>query len=124
EDAPMHVPDLQEPGVREQVIAALRRQAALPLAEKRAKELAERVRTSGKNFAEAISGETVTGDAKGTALAVDESKEFSFYREPTVPNFRQNNQQQPVQLDDPGAGVKNPSRKFMQVVFNDLGEGE
>ena len=111
EDASTHVPDLQEPGVREQVITAWKRQTALPLAEKRASELAERARKSGKGFAEALAGETVTGDAKGAELKVEESsKEFSFWRESTAPNPNMRSGQTPVQLDDPGV-VKNPSRK-------------
>jgi|GEM_PF-6597949 len=123
EDAAMHVPELQEPGVRDQVVAAFKRQLALPLAEKRANELAERARKGGKSLTEALSGEAVTGDAKEPELKVEESKEFSFWRESTAPNPMMRNRQPPVQLDDPGV-VKNPSRKFMQTVFNELGEGD
>lgn len=121
-DVSMHVPDLREKGVREQVVAAWKRIEALPLARKRAEELAQRARKNDKSFEEALSGETVTGDAQATALTVDESKEFSFWREPAVADPF-NRRQLPVQLDDPGV-VKNPSRKFMQVVFNELGEGD
>jgi hypothetical protein len=65
----------------------------------------------------------VTGDTKAAALAVAESKEFSFWREPAAANPFSRNREQPVQLDDPGV-VKNPSRKFMHTVFEELGEGE
>ena len=122
-DVSLHVPDLKEPGVREQVVAAWKRSAALPLAKKRAEELAQRARTSDKGFAEALAGETVTGDSQGTALAVAESKEFSFWREPTAPNPINRSREQPVQLDDPGV-VTNPSRKFMHAIFDELGEGD
>ncbi len=122
QDAAMHVPDLKEPGIREQVVAAWKRIAALPLAKKRAEELALRARTNGKSFEETLAGETVTGDAQGSALAVAESKEFSFWREPTAPNLMRS-REEPVQLDDPGVGSK-PSRKFMRVVFDELGEGD
>ena len=122
-DVAEHVPDLKEPGVREQVVTAWKRIEALPLSEKRAKELVKHPGISEKGLAEALAGQTVTGDAKGTALTVAESKEFSFWREPTVPNFSGRNSEQPVQLDDPGV-VKNPGRKFMQVVFDQLGEGD
>jgi hypothetical protein len=127
EDAPMHVPELKEPGVREQVIAAWKRLEALPLAEKRAQELAERAQkkdqTKDKSFEEALSGETVTGDAKGTALAVAESKEFSFWREPAAPSPFNRSREEPVQLDDPIV-VKKPSRKFMHKVFEEMNEGD
>jgi hypothetical protein len=122
-DVAMHVPELKEPGVREQVIAAWKRLEAMPLAEKRAKELAQLARTKEKNFEEALAGETVTGDPQGSALAVAESKEFSFWREPAAPNPFTRSRQQPVQLDDPGV-VKKPGRKFMHAVFDTLGEGD
>ena len=123
EDAAMHVPDFKEPGVREQVITAWKRLEALPLAEKRAKELAQRAQTKDKSFEEALSGETVTGDAKGSALVVAESKEFSFWREPAAPNPFNRSREEPVQLDDPIV-VKKPSRKFMHTVFEELNEGD
>ena len=44
-------------------------------------------------------------------------------REPTAANPFSQNRQQQVQLDDPGV-VKNPGRKFMHAVFDELGEGD
>lgn len=123
QDVAMHVPDLKEPKVREQVVTAWKRIEALPLAKKRAEELAQRARTKEKKFEEALAGETVTGDSQGSALVVAESKEFSFWREPAAPNPFSRSREQPVQLDDPKV-VKNPSRKFMHVVFDELSEGE
>ena len=42
QDVAVHVPKLEEPGIREQVVKAWKRIEALPLAKKRAEELAER----------------------------------------------------------------------------------
>jgi hypothetical protein len=124
QDVAEHVPDLKEPGVREQVVTAWKRIEALPLAQKRAEELSQRIRKSDRGFEEVLAGETVTGDAKSGAIVIGESKEFSFWREPAVPMaFNRRREQAPVQLDDPGA-VEKPGLKFMHVVFDDLDAGD
>lgn len=74
-----HVPSFDEPGVREQVEEAARMRNARPVAEARAKELAESVRSkfaesSIVSLAEGIAGETVLGSDAGEATASDGAK--------------------------------------------------
>ncbi len=123
QDVPVHIPTLDEPGIREQVVKAWKRQEALPLAKKRAGELAAKASGGDKDFAEVLEGETVTGDPKSPALIVStQSPEFSFYEESSAPRsmFGQATE---VRLGNPIV-VNNPGRKFMQVVFDRLGVGE
>ncbi len=117
-----HVPTLDEAGIREQVVQAWKRVEALPLAKKRAEELAERARANKNDLEAGLKGQTVTGDAKGLSLFVRESDEFSFYRESFAPDPRQR-QRASVQLGNPIVVTK-PGRKFMQAVFDDIAEGE
>ncbi|MGE5194595.1 MAG: hypothetical protein ACM3U2_19050 [Deltaproteobacteria bacterium] len=123
QDVPLHIPTLDEPGIREQVVKAWKRLEALPLAKKRAEELAAKARGSDKEFTEALGGETVTGDPKGPAVTVSgPSPEFSFYEESSVPQSMRG-QAAEVRLGNPIV-VNNAGRKFMQVVFDALGEGD
>jgi hypothetical protein len=121
-DVPAHVPELKDPGIREQVVAAWKRLAAQPLAQKRAEELANKARASGgKDFEKALADETVTGASTGPPLVVFESGVFSFWQESSVANPMDRTRQ--VQLGNP-SGVASPGRKFMQVVFEQLADGE
>jgi hypothetical protein len=122
QDVSSHVPKLTDPGVREQVAAAWKRVEGLSLARKRAEELATRARESGKSFEESFAEQTVTGDPRGSAVLVShESNEFSFWRESTAPDPRALAPR--LELSEP-EGVNNPGRKFMQIVFDQIAEGE
>jgi hypothetical protein len=124
QDAGVHVPRLTEPGIREQVVKAWKRVESLPLAKKRALELADRIRQKGNDLAAALTGETVTGNPRGLAVTVSgESPEFSFYRDSSAPNMFRQQRGPSVTLDNPIV-VNNPGRKFMRVVFDELGPGE
>lgn len=63
-----HVPKFEDEGIRDQVTKAWKLAKAAPKAEERAKALAKLA--EGKRLAEAIAGETVTGDKDGLALTV------------------------------------------------------
>jgi len=116
-----HVPKLDEPGVREQVIEAWKLVQAAPLAQKRAEALAERVRKADGEMSEALAGQTVTGAEKGATVTVQSSPEFSWLRESFVPQMGL--ERPPVQLGNPVV-VKPAGMKFMSTVFDDLKEGE
>lgn len=120
-DVPAHVPELKEPGIREQVVTAWKRLEALPLAQKRADELAQRARSSGKELQAALADETVTGTSVGASLVVFTSGEFTFWQDSSVANPMARSRQ--VQLGSP-SGVTNAGRKFMQVVFEQLADGD
>jgi hypothetical protein len=124
QDAPIHVPKLTEPGIREQVVKAWKRMESLPLAKKRADELADRVKRNDNNLAVTLGSETVTGDPRGLAVTVSgESPEFSFYRDSSAPNMFRQPRGPSIELGNPIV-VNNAGRKFMRVVFNDLAQGE
>jgi hypothetical protein len=120
-DVPEHIPELKDPGVREQIVAAAKRLEAIPLAKKRAEDLADRARSSDKEFQKALGDETVTGASIGPALAISETGKFSYWQESSVADPMSRDRS--VQLGNP-AGVDNPGREFMQVVFEQLAEGE
>ena len=122
-DAPAHVPRLDELGLRDQVVKAWKRLQALPLAKQRAEELAAQVRQANSPMAEVLGDEKITKDPKSLSVTVARSKEFSFYQDSSVPNAYMRNQGPSVQLGNPIV-VDKAGRKFMQVVFKDLSDGE
>jgi hypothetical protein len=124
QDAPIHVPKLTETGIREQVVKAWKRMESLPLAKKRADELADRVKRNDNNLALALGSETVTGDPRGLAITVSgESPEFSFYRDSSAPNMFRQQRGPSVELGNPIV-VNNPGRKFMRIIFDGLALGD
>jgi hypothetical protein len=118
---PSHVPTFDEAGVRDEVLAAWRLQQALPEVKKRADELAKLAGNSKESLPAVLAGQTVTGDAKSLALAVQESPEFSWFRESTAPDMSM--RQAPVQLSNPVV-VTAAGMRFMEYVFNELSEGD
>lgn len=121
-DQPEHVPSLDEPGVREKVIAAWKIERARPLAEKRAKELAELVTNSKKGMNEALAGQTVTGKEGAPAVTTRLSESFSWLRESSA---QQTDifQRSPPRLSEVGA-IKSISNEFMKIIFDQMKEGE
>lgn len=123
QDSPLHIPRLEDHGIREQVVKAWKRIEALPLAKKRAEELAERARQGKNDFGAALGGQTVTGDPKSLSVTVYESPEFSFYRESSAPDPVRRNPRSDVQIGNPIV-VTSAGRKFMRTVFDDIAMGE
>ncbi|MGQ0635739.1 MAG: hypothetical protein ACT4QC_14080 [Planctomycetaceae bacterium] len=121
EDVPAHVPTLGEPKVKEKVIDAWKHQQALPLAKKRAEELAELVRKSLQPMEQVLAGQTVSGEAQSAAIAVRESPEFSWWKESFAPTEGLRRPQ--VQLGNPVV-VPAIGLRFMQFVFDELKEKE
>lgn len=122
QNSPSHIPTFDEPGIREQVVAAKKRLGAIELARKRAEDLAAQAGKSGKDdLAEALGSETVTGDPKGLTLTVVTSPEFTFYRESAAP-MSFSGPQMTVELGNPIV-VNNPGRKFMKYIFSELEKG-
>lgn len=119
-DVPSHVPTLDEPGVREQVIAAWKTIEAQPKAKERAEELAKVVR-GAESMEQALADQTVTGAKDSAAVTVASSPEFSWFRQSSTAMSSFGREQlelgNPVVID--GAG-----EKFMEKVFDGLKEGE
>lgn len=117
---PSHIPTFDEAGVKDEVLAAWKLQQALPEVKKRADELAKLASNSKESMAAVLAGQTVTGDAKSLALTVQESPEFSWFRESTAPDMSM--RQAPIQLSNPVV-VTAAGMRFMEYVFNELAEG-
>jgi hypothetical protein len=121
-DREAHVPTLDEPGIREQVVAAWKLEKARPLAEERAKKLADLVRESKKGMAEALAGQTVTGNEGSPQLTTRLTESFSWLRESSAPQTDMFRPSRP-QLTEVAA-IKNISPEFMKVIFNEMSDGE
>lgn len=121
EDSPVHVPTLDEPGIKEKVIEAWKLQQALPLARKRAEQLAELVRKASQGMSDVLAGQTVAGDAGGQAIVVRESPEFSWWKESLAPAA--GSRQPQVVFGNPVV-VPTAGGRFMQYVFDQLQEKE
>lgn len=123
EDAAAHIPQLADPGIREQVISQWKMQEAIPLAKKRGEELAEAIRKSKESMSEALGEQTVTGDKKSTQLAVRETQEFSWFTESTAPPTSMAPRQPTVQMGRP-IGIHAAGDKLMHGVFDGLKKDE
>lgn len=125
EDVQEHVPEsLEEPGLRERVVESWKALKARPEAKKRAEELAELARGSDAELSEALEGMTVTGKEGDRELLVQPTRSFSWLetglQDPRNP-FGQ--QQRQIQYPDLST-IENPGDDFMQVVFEELEDGE
>jgi len=120
-DTPAKAPEFLE--VKDQVVEAWKYFQARPRAEKRAKELAELVKTSGKPLAEALAGQTVTGETGSAAVAVRETSKFSWLNVPRNVPFQYNQGFSPPEISRID-GVNQPGEEFMRVAFEALKPGE
>ena len=122
-DVAAHVPSLDEPGVREQVLNAWKIEQARKPALERAKTLAKSVQNAGKPMAEVFAGQTVAGKKDGSQLVVIRTPAFSWLRTSSAP--QPNN---PFGLPRPSlstiAGIDKAGEEFMRYVFASLKPGE
>jgi len=129
-----HEPTLDEPGVRESVIAAYKLGKARDLAQARADELATQIRevvnaegTEEKGFAEILKDETSTGAEDGSALAPRRTLPFSWMK---TSSAGQMGMQQQATLstiefrDEAGGFMDDVGGKFMESVFTELQDDE
>lgn len=119
QDVASHVPQLDDPGVREQVIRVWKLKQAEPLARKRAEDLAALVDKSKKPMSEALAGKTVAEAKESVALSVHETPEFSWLRESAAPSMNPFGPRMPPQISDP-IFIEKPGDEFMEVVFEKL----
>ncbi|MGE3313556.1 MAG: hypothetical protein AB7O26_00480 [Planctomycetaceae bacterium] len=122
EDIAQHVPKLDDPGVREQVIAAWKLNSARPKAEERAKALAELIRKAEGGTTEALKGQTVNGKPDGPAVSVIPTTPVSWLRVSTVPSTGMMPNRQPELSEIPG--VEKPDNDFMKTVFESMKVGD
>ncbi len=118
-DTPAHLTELKDEAVREKAVRAWKFDQARLLAEKRANALAEQAKLANNNLVAAVSGESSTGQSNDPALTVIETPEFTWLSSPqSVPSA----QGDPLVTDIPL--IPNVDNDFMEVVFEDLKQGE
>lgn len=118
-EVPAEPGDLKSDAVREKVIAAWKFDRARLLAENRAKDLVEKVKTTGNDLPAALATESITGDKDAPPIAVIPTEEFTWLRaNSSVPGAGQAPTISVIPLiDDIGD-------KFMKTVFEDLKDGD
>ena len=125
--------ELTEPGVRDAVVAAWKREKAAELAKARAEEIAAIASRADKTLGDAIAGQTATGEAPAEAAADGEEVPQILEVRPTGPftRLRLNRQTgafgQPLPpTPGPAAvpGVGSASDEFLDAAFGSLTVGE
>lgn len=130
-----HVPELDEPGVKDAVVLALKRRAAREIIEKRGKELAQAIRDAAakegddrQDMVAVLSEKTVTGKEDAATLAVRRSEPFTWLR--TSSAAPQSFQQPQASLspitfsDSIGGSLENVGDDFMKILFEDMADEE
>lgn len=124
EDQPDHIPELDEPGVREQTIEAWKTQQAIPKAKERAEELAKQAQESKKPFAEAF-GDIKVSDAEGAeTITTQLTVPFSWMQTSSAPSPNPFAQQNSLPRISPITGVEKAGMEFMETVFEKMENGE
>ena len=119
-EVPAKVPDLKDAVVRKKVLDAYNFEKARPLAEKRARELADLMKEGKADIAAALSGQTINGTTDSPATTIRETPKFTWLRLPqSLPQF---GLQRPVESTIEGIGQ--PGFSFMKTVFDELGNGD
>ncbi len=124
DDQADHIPELDEPGVREQTIEAWKTQQAIPKAKERAEELAKQIKESEKPFAEAFGDVKVT-DAEGAeTITTQLTAPFSWLQTSSAPSPNPFAQQNSLPRLSSITGVEKAGMEFMETVFEKMENGE
>ena len=127
-----HIPNLEDAGIRDEVILTLKRQQARKLAEERGKTLAKLVsdglalpEAERKSMSDSLQGQTVLGDTESAAAVVRQTQLFSWLEQESAPQM--SFQQPQLRLgtinwsDESGGVLRSAGDRFMKTVFDDLG---
>lgn len=132
EFAPSHVPELTDPGIREQVVLTIKRQKARELAKARGEELVKLVKeglakpeAERKDMLASLEGQTVLNTPDSPTLAVRPTDPFSWYFQSFVPNdtFMPQQRLEISEIrfrDETGGTLKLAGNRFMKAVFEDV----
>jgi hypothetical protein len=133
EFADTHVPKLEDPGIKDQVVQAWKRIKARDLVKKRAEELVKLVNEGlakpegeRKDMAASIEGQTVLGKADSAALTLRQTQSFSWMEQSITPqmNFMQQRptlRRSEVRFNDEvGGSIRFAGDKFMKTVFEEI----
>jgi hypothetical protein len=128
-----HVPKLDDPGIRDQVVIAWKREKARELVKKRADALSSLVREGlakpegeRKDMASTIEGQTVHGKSDSAELTVRQTQSFSWMEQSITPqmNFMQQRptlRRSDVRFNDEiGGSIRYAGEKFMKTVFEEI----
>ncbi len=121
-DVPPREPEFAE--VKDKVVAEWKIAQARPLAERRAKDLAEKVSASKESMLDLLPKETVTGAADGDRLSVRTTPPFSWLTMPRNLPFQFNPMFSPPPQLSTVEGVEQAGRDFMKAVFEEIGAGQ
>jgi hypothetical protein len=133
EFADTHVPKLEDPGIKDQVVQAWKRIKARDLVKKRAEEMVKLVseglaKPEGerKDMSASVEGQTVLGKADSAALTVRQTQSFSWMEQSITPqmNFMQQRptlRRSEVRFNDEvGGSIRFAGDKFMKTVFEEI----
>lgn len=128
-----HVPKLDDPGIRDQVVLTWKRSKARDLARKRADELKEivqkgldRPEAERQTISASLEGQTVTGKPDSPALLVRQTQTFSWIEQFMTPQMNFMQQRPTLRLssilfaDEVGGVIRNAGNKFMKAVFEEI----
>lgn len=117
--SPPQFADLAKESVRSDVVKAWKFNQARLLTEKRANELATKIKSEHTGFAAALTGESVTGEKSDSAITVIPTEEFTWLTA---------NRSFPGSRSGPTVSTIPPlnavGESFMETVFQTLGDGD
>lgn len=133
--SPQHIPEFDEPGVRESVVKAWKAMKARDVVKSRGEKLAKMVKAGlskegddKQNLVEALEGETVTGKEDGVPLARRVSMPFSWMRVTQAPqmSFQGPRAERSIITfqQDGGAPLDLIGDRFMSTIFEDMKDGD
>jgi hypothetical protein len=135
EFSPSHVPELTDPGIREEVVLTLKRQKAREDAKKRGEALAKLLNDEAakpeaerKPAGELLQGQTILDQADSPAVVVRQTQLFSWLEQELTPqmNFMQRPRLRLSTInyaDESGGEVRFAGDRFMRAVFEELPAG-
>jgi len=135
EFSPSHVPELKDPGIREEVVLTLKRQKAREEAKKRGESLARLLNDEAaepeaerKPASELLQGQTILDQPDSPAVVVRQTQLFSWLEQELTPqmNFMQRPRLRLSTInyaDESGGEVRYAGDRFMRAVFEELPAG-
>ena len=112
-----HVPKLDDPGIRDEVVKAWKLREAVKLAEARAVELAKKAEAAKKPLADVLASETVTGDPKGQKISVITTPLMTWVEQSAVPEMG-NTMQRSMSVSS--KAIPMPQYEFMHQIFDEI----
>ena len=130
-----HIPELEEPGVRDNVVRTLKRDQARKILTERAELLAQKVRDGlakaddeKTTMAATLESETITGQDGSATLTVQATQPFAWLRQSQTPQTsfqsRPRAELSAIRFADGVSTLSGVGQEFMKTIFNELGDEE